>query len=186
MAATMHDLLTLMIERGASDLHITTGTHPQIRLNGKLTAISVADVKELPAKAKTYAETVNTKATELYTDLTVRGEKLVAAIRKDGVTWVQHSGGLHGFITNICFDPKERVADMDAAGLPVRKGSMMRSVPPGDTTSKKSLTLSPIPPVAASPNVWLSRSRIGLTSAISTERSFPDAASISIASCASR
>ena len=36
----MHDLLTLMIERGASDLHITTGTHPQIRLNGKLTAIS--------------------------------------------------------------------------------------------------------------------------------------------------
>jgi twitching motility protein PilT len=40
MAATMHDLLTLMIERGASDLHITTGTHPQIRLNGKLTPIS--------------------------------------------------------------------------------------------------------------------------------------------------
>ena len=40
MAATMHDLLTLMIERGASDLHITTGTHPQIRLNGMLTAIS--------------------------------------------------------------------------------------------------------------------------------------------------
>jgi hypothetical protein len=26
MAATMHDLLTIKIERGASDLHITTGT----------------------------------------------------------------------------------------------------------------------------------------------------------------
>src|SRR5262244_1284042 len=37
MAATMHDLLTIMIERGASDLHITTGTPPQIRLHGKLT-----------------------------------------------------------------------------------------------------------------------------------------------------
>jgi twitching motility protein PilT len=36
MAATMHDLLTIMIERGASDLHVTTGTYPQIRLNGKL------------------------------------------------------------------------------------------------------------------------------------------------------
>ena len=23
--------------------------------------------------------------------------------------WVQHAGGLHGFITNVCFDPKERV-----------------------------------------------------------------------------
>jgi twitching motility protein PilT len=40
MAATMHDLLTLMIERGASDLHVTTGTHPQIRLYGYLTRIS--------------------------------------------------------------------------------------------------------------------------------------------------
>jgi twitching motility protein PilT len=40
MAATMHDLLTLMIERGASDLHITTGTPPQIRLHGKLTPIT--------------------------------------------------------------------------------------------------------------------------------------------------
>jgi twitching motility protein PilT len=36
MAATMHDLLTIMIDRGASDLHITTGTYPQIRQNGKL------------------------------------------------------------------------------------------------------------------------------------------------------
>lgn len=31
------------------------------------------------------------------------------AVRKDGVTWVQHSGGFKGFETNICFDPKERV-----------------------------------------------------------------------------
>jgi len=40
MAATMHDLLTIMIERGASDLHITTGTPPQIRLHGKLTPLA--------------------------------------------------------------------------------------------------------------------------------------------------
>src|SRR6266851_9722330 len=40
MAATMHDLLSFMVERGASDLHITTGTCPQIRMNGKLTALT--------------------------------------------------------------------------------------------------------------------------------------------------
>jgi twitching motility protein PilT len=40
MAATMHDLLTIMIERGASDLHVTTGTPPQIRLHGKLTPLT--------------------------------------------------------------------------------------------------------------------------------------------------
>ncbi len=31
------------------------------------------------------------------------------AQRKDGVTWVQHSGGIHGFVSCACFDPKERV-----------------------------------------------------------------------------
>jgi CubicO group peptidase (beta-lactamase class C family) len=31
------------------------------------------------------------------------------ATRHDGVTWVMHSGGLFGFTSNICFDPKERV-----------------------------------------------------------------------------
>src|SRR6266704_2371955 len=44
MAATMHDLLTIMIERGASDLHITTGTAPQIRLNGRLTQLNQFEV----------------------------------------------------------------------------------------------------------------------------------------------
>src|SRR6266849_6545793 len=40
MAATMHDLLTLLVERGASDLHITTGTYPQLRVHGKLATLT--------------------------------------------------------------------------------------------------------------------------------------------------
>jgi CubicO group peptidase (beta-lactamase class C family) len=31
------------------------------------------------------------------------------AVRKDDVTWVQHSGGLHGFTSNACFDRASRV-----------------------------------------------------------------------------
>jgi CubicO group peptidase (beta-lactamase class C family) len=31
------------------------------------------------------------------------------ALRRKDVSWVQHSGGLHGFVTNVCFDPNERV-----------------------------------------------------------------------------
>lgn len=31
------------------------------------------------------------------------------AQRKDGVTWVQHSGGIHGFVSCACFDPKVKV-----------------------------------------------------------------------------
>ena len=40
MAATMHDLLTILVERSASDLHITTGTYPQIRVHGSLTSLT--------------------------------------------------------------------------------------------------------------------------------------------------
>ena len=32
-----------------------------------------------------------------------------AALRQDSVIWVQHSGGLHGFRSNVCFDPKHDV-----------------------------------------------------------------------------
>jgi twitching motility protein PilT len=44
MAATMHDLLQILMDRGASDLHITTGTYPQIRLSGKLTQLTELEV----------------------------------------------------------------------------------------------------------------------------------------------
>ena len=31
------------------------------------------------------------------------------SVRREDVIWVQHSGALYGFITNACFDPKEKV-----------------------------------------------------------------------------
>ena len=55
------------------------------------------------------------------------------AVRADGVTWVQHSGGLHGFVTNVCFDPKERVGAIvllnglgDESALSMQLGAMAR------------------------------------------------------------
>jgi twitching motility protein PilT len=40
MATTMHDLLSILVERGASDLHITTGIPPQLRVHGKLVPLT--------------------------------------------------------------------------------------------------------------------------------------------------
>ncbi len=37
--ANLHDLLKFMIEKGASDLHITTGIPPSIRVDGKIKLI---------------------------------------------------------------------------------------------------------------------------------------------------
>ena len=50
--ANMHQFLKAMIEKGASDLHITTGTAPQLRIDGKLhplkmPPLSVPETKQL-------------------------------------------------------------------------------------------------------------------------------------------
>ncbi|HTG01718.1 MAG TPA: type IV pilus twitching motility protein PilT [Nitrospirota bacterium] len=51
--ANLHDLLKYMIEKGASDLHITTGIAPSIRIDGKmkpipgLDALSATQTKDL-------------------------------------------------------------------------------------------------------------------------------------------
>jgi len=37
--ANLHQLLKVMIEKGATDLHITTGTAPQLRIDGSLTPL---------------------------------------------------------------------------------------------------------------------------------------------------
>ena len=49
--ANLHQLLKAMIEKGASDLHLTTGSAPQLRVDGHLTplkmdALSPQDTKQ--------------------------------------------------------------------------------------------------------------------------------------------
>ena len=55
------------------------------------------------------------------------------AARKGEVIWIQHAGGLNGFITDICFDPKERVGAIvllngiaDAAALSMELAAIAR------------------------------------------------------------
>jgi len=38
----LHQLLKIMIEKGASDLHLTTGSPPQFRIDGRLTPLNMA------------------------------------------------------------------------------------------------------------------------------------------------
>lgn len=57
------------------------------------------------------------------------------AVRKDDVTWVQHSGGLHGFISNACFDRASKVGaivllngEADASALAMTLGAQAREL----------------------------------------------------------
>ncbi len=57
---SLHDLLKQTVERGASDLHLSTGTPPQIRVNGDLIPIDAPTL--MPADTKQLAYSVLTDA----------------------------------------------------------------------------------------------------------------------------
>ncbi len=53
--ANMHQLLKAMIEKGASDLHVTTGTPPQLRIDGKLCALKMPPLSPQETKQLCYS-----------------------------------------------------------------------------------------------------------------------------------
>ncbi|MBI2890328.1 MAG: type IV pilus twitching motility protein PilT [Nitrospirae bacterium] len=58
---TLHQLLKIMIEKGASDLHVTTGSPPQLRIDGdlyplKIEMLSPTDTKQLAYSILTDAQ----------------------------------------------------------------------------------------------------------------------------------
>ena len=53
--ANMHQLLKAMIEKGASDLHITTGSAPQIRIDGHVTELGTEKLSPTDTKQLCYS-----------------------------------------------------------------------------------------------------------------------------------
>jgi twitching motility protein PilT len=53
--ANMHQLLKAMIEKGASDLHITTGSPPQLRIDGKLHPLKMPPMSPQETKQLCYS-----------------------------------------------------------------------------------------------------------------------------------
>lgn len=56
----LHGMLKEMIERGASDLHLTTGAPPMLRLEGRMTPLG--DARLTPAETKSLAYSILTDA----------------------------------------------------------------------------------------------------------------------------
>ena len=53
--ANLHQLLKAMVEKGASDLHITTGTPPQLRIDGKLVPLKTPPLTPVETKQLCYS-----------------------------------------------------------------------------------------------------------------------------------
>src|SRR6516165_1349891 len=53
--ANLHQLLKELVDKGGSDLHITTNTPPQIRLDGKLTPMNMPPLTGVDTKQLCYS-----------------------------------------------------------------------------------------------------------------------------------
>jgi twitching motility protein PilT len=53
--ANLHQLLKAMVDRGASDLHITTGTPPQLRVDGELAQLKMNPLSPVDTKQICYS-----------------------------------------------------------------------------------------------------------------------------------
>ena len=81
------------------------------------------------------------------------------AVRQGEMVWVQHAGSLHGFITNVCFDPKERVG---AIALVNGYGEAQELAMDLATLARDAIRAAPaaIEPPAPLPDAW--RELLGL------------------------
>ncbi|MCK4536454.1 MAG: Flp pilus assembly complex ATPase component TadA, partial [Desulfuromonadales bacterium] len=143
---SIQQLLKAMVESGASDLHITTGTPPQIRVNGKMTpmektrALLPADTKRICYSILT--ETQKRKFEEINELDFSFGVKGLARFR--GNIFVQR-GALGGVFRLIPY----KFMSFDELGLPpvireISRKSNGLVLVTGPTGSGKSTTLASI------------------------------------------
>jgi hypothetical protein len=76
------------------------------------------------------------------------------AVRREDVIWVQHSGGLHGFTSNVCFDPKERVGAIALVNGAGEEPSILAMDLAGIARDAVRAAAAPIEPPTPLPEAW--------------------------------
>jgi twitching motility protein PilT len=141
----LHQLLRAVVEKGASDLHVTTGTPPQLRIDGSLLPIKTAPLTPIDTKALCYSVLTEEQKVQFERDNELDlsfGVKGLARFR--GNIFVQR-GAVAGVFRQIPF----RIMSFEELGLPpvIAKLSNLPSglvLVTGPTGSGKTTTLAAI------------------------------------------
>ena len=151
--ANMHQLLKAMIEKGASDLHITTGTAPQLRIDGKLHPLRMPPLSPPETKQLCYSVLTDSQKHQFEEknelDLSFSVQKLS---RFRGNVFVQR-GNVAGAFRAIPF----KIKTFEDLGLPKVVAELAEKprgliLVTGPTGSGKSTTLSEVFRVSAADN----------------------------------
>ena len=143
--ANLHQLLKIMVEKGSSDLHITVGSPPQLRIDGSLVPLKTAPLSASDTRQLCYSVLTDTQKQKFETnnelDLSF-GVKGLSRFR--GNVFVQR-GAVAGVFRKIPFE----ILSFEKLGLPPVVSSFAEKprgliLVTGATGSGKSTTLASI------------------------------------------
>ena len=143
--ANLHQLLKAMVEKGASDLHITTGTPPQLRIDGKLVPLKTNPLTPVETKQLCYSILTDAQKHRFEEESELDLSFGVKALSRFRANIFMQRGAVAGAFRTIPF----KILSFQELGLPPVVAELARKprgliLITGPTGSGKSTTLASI------------------------------------------
>jgi twitching motility protein PilT len=141
--ANLHQLLKAMIDKGASDLHITTGSPPQLRIDGNLVPLRVPPLTPVDTKQLCYSILTDAQKVRFEEDLELDLSFGVKNLARFRANIFMQRGAVAGAFRVIPF----KILSFAELGLPPVVGDLCKKprglvLVTGPTGSGKSTTLA--------------------------------------------
>jgi twitching motility protein PilT len=141
--ANLHQLLKAMVEKGASDLHITTGSPPQLRVDGELVPLKTAPLTPVETKQLCYSILTDLQKSKFEEDNELDLSFGVKGLSRFRANVYMQRGAVAGAFRTIPF----KILTFQELGLPPVVGELVKKprgliLVTGPTGSGKSTTLA--------------------------------------------
>ena len=139
----LHQLLKAMVEKGASDLHITTGSPPQLRVDGELVPLKTAQLTPVETKQLCYSILTDAQKHKLEEENELDLSFGVKGLSRFRANIYMQRGAVAGAFRTIPF----KILTFQELGLPPVVGELVKRprgliLVTGPTGSGKSTTLA--------------------------------------------
>jgi len=143
--ANLHQLLKAMVEKGASDLHVTTGSPPQLRIDGKLVPLKTPPLSPVDTKQLCYSILTDAQKHKFEEDAELDLSFGVKGLSRFRANVFMQRGAVAGAFRTIPF----KILTFAELGLPPIVAELARKprgliLVTGPTGSGKSTTLASI------------------------------------------
>ncbi len=145
MSFNLHQLLKVMIEKGASDLHVTTGSPPQLRIDGELTPLKVPPLTATETKQLCYSILTDAQKQKFEQDNELDLSFGVKGLSRFRANMFMQRGAVAGAFRTIPF----KILSFEELGLPPVVSELTKKargliLVTGPTGSGKTTTLASI------------------------------------------